>query len=257
MSRCSVPSTALRIWLVAASISLVPVTSMAVDGVTLIDQNKALAGGVTPADIPGFPITISQGGSYRLSGNLTVPDSNTDAILVTAPNVTIALNGFSILGPNVCTRPASLLGLDCTASGSGVGVNAPSAVDVVVTNGTIRGMGSSALVVTGVAGGGPNRVEKIIAVSNGGTGIVVRNGVVINSAASLNRVHGIGVETGRVTGSYSTNNLANGLFISDGGYDNNTFSRNGFTGTSADVFGGGINLGQNFCSSAVCPSAQF
>ncbi len=38
----------------------------AVDGVVLIDQNRALAGNVTPGDTPGFPVTISLSGSYRL-----------------------------------------------------------------------------------------------------------------------------------------------------------------------------------------------
>src|ERR1700704_150875 len=74
----------------------------AVDGVVLIDQNRALAGNVTPGDAPGFPVTISQPGSYRLSGNLTVPDINTTAIEITAENVTLDLNGFSIVGPFVC-----------------------------------------------------------------------------------------------------------------------------------------------------------
>src|SRR5437870_3755247 len=74
----------------------------AVDGVILIDQNRALAGNVTPGDLQGFPVTISVAGSYRLSGNLTVPDANTTAILVTVDNVTIDLNGFSIIGPTVC-----------------------------------------------------------------------------------------------------------------------------------------------------------
>src|SRR5208283_2371136 len=71
----------------------------AVDGVVLIDQNRALAGGITPGDTPGFPVTISQTGSYRLTGNLTVPDVNTGGIVVTADHVTIDLNGFSIIGP--------------------------------------------------------------------------------------------------------------------------------------------------------------
>src|SRR6266436_5075236 len=75
----------------------------AVDGIVLIDQNRALAGNVTPGDTPGFPVTISLSGSYRLSGNFTVPNANTTAILITAHNVTIDLNGFSILGPTVCT----------------------------------------------------------------------------------------------------------------------------------------------------------
>src|SRR5882762_4507455 len=75
------------------------------DGVVLIDQNRALAGNVTPGDAPGFPVTISQPGSYRLSGNLTVPDINTTAIQITADFVTLDLNGFSIVGQNVCTSP--------------------------------------------------------------------------------------------------------------------------------------------------------
>ena len=49
----------------------------AVDGVVLLDQNRAWAGSATPGDTPGFPITLSQPGSYRLSGNLTVPAGQT------------------------------------------------------------------------------------------------------------------------------------------------------------------------------------
>jgi hypothetical protein len=86
--------------------------------VVLIDQKHALAGGVTPGDAPGFPVTISQPGSYRLSGNPTVPDLNTTAIHITADRVTLDLNGFSISGPAACTsRPTT-----CPAPGRGVGV---------------------------------------------------------------------------------------------------------------------------------------
>src|SRR5713226_8937081 len=88
----------------------------AVDGVILIDQSRALAGNVTPGDLPGFPVTIYLPGSYRLSGNLTVPDANTTAILITASNVALDLNGFSILGPTVC-----VVGVATTCSPSGVG----------------------------------------------------------------------------------------------------------------------------------------
>src|SRR5580704_7633428 len=79
-----------------------PCSIYAVDGVILIDQNHALAGNITPGDAPGFPVTISQSGSYRLAGNLIVPDVNTSAIVVTAENVSLDLNGFSIIGPNAC-----------------------------------------------------------------------------------------------------------------------------------------------------------
>src|SRR6266850_592227 len=78
--------------------AVVPQGAYAVDGVVLIDQNRALAGNVTPGDAPGFPISITQPGSYRLSGNLTVPAA-TNGIEISASNVTIDLNGFSILEP--------------------------------------------------------------------------------------------------------------------------------------------------------------
>ena len=42
----------------------------AADGVTLIDQKAASSGKVTPLDTPGFPVTISQSGNYRLMENL-------------------------------------------------------------------------------------------------------------------------------------------------------------------------------------------
>src|SRR5882724_7856320 len=78
----------------------------AADGIVLIDQKHALVGDITPGDAPGFPVTISQPGSFRLSGNLIVPDLNTTAIHITADRVTLDLNGFSITGPAVCTaRP--------------------------------------------------------------------------------------------------------------------------------------------------------
>ena len=84
--------------LVAAATTLFATNTVAVDGVILIDQNKALAGNVTPGDTAGFPVTISQPGSYRLSSNLTVP-SGQSAITITVPNVTIDLNGFSMTTP--------------------------------------------------------------------------------------------------------------------------------------------------------------
>jgi hypothetical protein len=132
--------------------------AFAVDGVILISQTTALLGNVTPGDTPGFPVTISQPGSYRLSSNLTVPDANTTAIQVTSTNVTIDLNGFSIIGPVVCTgEPVT----SCNPSGaSGVGIVTSSNTTVTVTNGTVQGMG------VGLSFSGPSRVERVSAVQN-------------------------------------------------------------------------------------------
>jgi hypothetical protein len=60
--------------LVVLDIALGPAYAFGVDGVTLINQSTVIAAG-------GFPYTISRPGSYKLSGNLTVPtgvDGNQD-----------------------------------------------------------------------------------------------------------------------------------------------------------------------------------
>jgi len=75
----------LLAFLVAASIP-----AFAVDGVVLINQSTVTAAG-------GFPYTISQPGSYKLSGNLTVP-AGVNGIQIAASNVVLDLNGFSITG---------------------------------------------------------------------------------------------------------------------------------------------------------------
>src|SRR5882757_4036016 len=98
MSNISTRSLSSALFLTALACNV-----FAVDGVILIDQTRALAGSVTPGDTPGFPITLSQAGSYRLTGNLTVPNASTAAISIGADNITIDLNGFSIIGPTVCS----------------------------------------------------------------------------------------------------------------------------------------------------------
>jgi hypothetical protein len=76
--------------------------ALAVDGTVPINQST-ITNGLTGCPTGGhFPIVICQSGSYRLSGNVTIPDANTDAIHITADNVTLDLNGFAILGPATC-----------------------------------------------------------------------------------------------------------------------------------------------------------
>jgi hypothetical protein len=152
--------------------------------VTMIDQKAALGGKVTTGDTAGFPVTISQPGSYRLNSNLVVPDAGTTAIEITADNVTLDLNGFAILGPNVCVPNP----VRCTFSGgAGIGVKAVNAsaaspANVRVTNGTVSGMGGHGIRMMGDG----VVVEHVNSVSNGGPGIVVGNGAVIDSVAQLN-----------------------------------------------------------------------
>jgi hypothetical protein len=70
----------LRLSVLAVLIGCIP--AFAVDGVVLINQ-------ATVASAGGLPFQITQPGSYRLSGDLTVPDGNTTAIKITADHVTV------------------------------------------------------------------------------------------------------------------------------------------------------------------------
>ena len=194
----------------------------AVDVVIDINQARALAGGVTPGDTPGFPVTISQSGSYRLTGNLTVADLATTGISVVSDNVTIDLNGFSSLGPVVCTNGGS----DCTqGTGEGIGIDGRSNLGITVRNGVVQGMGGNGILL-----GGRARVEGVTAVSNRGYGINIRpqsnsflgGGVAINCIAEENGIGGIHVSI--ATGCVADLNA---------------------TSSQLEAFG---NTGQNYCN---------
>ena len=127
---------------------LVAAPALAVDGTIEVNQARALAGGITASDAAGFPVTLDTTGSYRLTGNLTVPDANTDAIVVDAENVTIDLGGFAILGITGCSGTSG--NISCTGTGTGNGITAtaagfPISTGTVVRNGTIYGMGNHCL----------------------------------------------------------------------------------------------------------------
>jgi hypothetical protein len=229
-------------------------TLYAVDGVILIDQQRAMAGNVTPGDAPGFPVTISVPGSYRLSGNLTVPDSLTTGIHVTADFVTVDLNGFGIIGPVTCTPNPTV----CTTTSGGVGLHAgdfnvgtiaPKGVKVM--NGTVRGMGFHGVRMQGAG----TVVERVITISNGGPGIVV-GGSVKDCVAHLNG--GTGIIAHTVRGSSASQNRQAGMFIRQTGLvsdsDSNLNDGDGITVTTGVVAGNAVNSNKGFGISATCPS---
>lgn len=189
----------------------------AVDGVILIDQNRAMAGNVTPGDAPGFPITISVRGSYRLSGNLTVPDVDTTAIDITsaAGSVTIDLNGFSIVGPVTCTIGSGGNPTTCSGSasdpsifGPGTGIRSAAGDSLTVRNGSILGMGRYAL----FASGAPRVIiENVHANENGLGGLWPSQGVIVNSSANTNGGFGIQTNQGVIKGALVTRNAGTGI----------------------------------------------
>jgi len=239
-------------------------------GVIEINAARAAAGGVTPADEAGFPVTLSLPGSYRLTGTLPVGNANLSAIEITSNDVTLDLNGFLLLGPVFCEGSGS--GVSCTSSGSGAGILALSREGIVIQNGTITGFGSGGIVLTPVES---CRLASLNVVRNGSHGMLLGGSCEIEGViVDENRGAGIFVSTNDsglespiddvvVRESVLSHNLAEGVFTtSSSGRDRFSLARstvwgNGLAGldlrTEGDVLdsailanqGGGIRLGVN------------
>jgi len=132
-----------RFVLRASAVIALAATSWAVAAQEVIKQTSTTV----------FPIKITMPGSYRLASDLTIASPTADAIDITVDNVTLDLNGFSIIGPGVVS-----------ATGS-IGINGSRASGVTVTNGTVTAMARA-----GVFLGLNAHVEGVRALANGPNG---------------------------------------------------------------------------------------
>ncbi len=166
----------------------------AVDGVIEINAARAAAGGVTASDTPGFPVTIDTAGSYRLTGNLNPVDAS--GIVVTADDVTIDLNGFTI------KATISNVGIDYD------GIDSVARQRITVLNGIVQEFSRN-----GLSLGGTSRVSGVRAFNNGSRGIDVGpNSIVTDSTASDNDNVGIYVGPNSiVTGNTASHNGSHGI----------------------------------------------
>ncbi len=212
-----------------------PARAVADEGVVEINQAKALAGGVTPGDAPGFPVEIYARGSYRLTSNLDrrglAPDVN--AILIAAnPRVTLDLNGFEIIGENDCNP------MPCAIVSTGQGILA-FGDDVNIRNGGVRGMPGA-----GISINGRGSVEEVTVSENGGDGIFVGHGRVAGCLAQRNHLDGIRLDSGVVRASVSSFNRQAGFSLIFGSLLESLSQSNLGLGLSAGN-PSGVGYGQN------------
>jgi hypothetical protein len=159
---------------VAAFFFSLPLEVHATDGVREINQTCAVETGCFFGDAPGFPVTITSAGSYRLTSNLTVSGASSSGITtetttlppVWANDVSVDLNGFTIAGPVTCTGQGSAV--LCSPAGDGDGIDMPNSARVRVHDGIIRGFARHGLIA-----GDRARIRDVISESNGSTGILV------------------------------------------------------------------------------------
>jgi parallel beta-helix repeat protein len=176
---------------------LAPFYAFAIDGVVLINQSSVLAAG-------GFPYVISSSGAYKLSGNLIVPNSSTTAIMITSSNVSVDMNGFSILGPTVCAGPNFAV-TTCSPTGTGDGISTSLAANSLITvfNGNVKGMGRFGINLDGCQ---QCSVEKVNASHNGSIGILIGRGRLSDNTAFFNGVRGIQNAAGPLLNNYAAGN---------------------------------------------------
>jgi parallel beta-helix repeat protein len=256
--------------------------ALATGGVIEINQAKVMARG-------GFPFQITRSGSYRLTSNLTVADKNAAGIAITVSDVTIDLNGFSIIGSGTCAT-----GADAD------GINAVGQQLITIYNGEVAGMGTHGVLVhksgriermrilgncgTGILCGDGCEILHNISNNNMGSGILIAgSGRVSSNVTQFNKVDGIELDCceGTVPGVVVTNNTANnngfiGIYLVNqggavirgnavsnnayglrcasgvGGYAKNVFSSNS-NGNILLIGGSCVNLGGNLCDGSLCP----
>jgi hypothetical protein len=142
------------------------------------------------------PITISQPGSYYLTGNIVLATSSAlpDAVTISANAVTLDLNGFSITGGR-----------------SGIQINGNS---ITIRNGSVRSSGGSAIFA---ASGGSNcRVSNVEIASPTDSGIVLNSGAQIDNCVISGAVFGIAVGDGsQITRCNMSGTRNSGVFAND------------------------------------------
>ncbi len=199
----------------------------AADGVIEINQTRALAGGVTASDTPGFPVTISTPGSFVLTSDLTVSSTSANGIEVLVSDVSIDLGGFTIAGPVTCTGLGSAL--TCTPAASNRGITGSGAERIRVEHGNVRGFGSYGIYI-----GANSSIRSVVAASNGSSGIrTSQNSELLDCQTVQN--HSTGITTAGTTivsRSVSKSNFSHGMYGSGYGvsFTDNIAEGNGGSG---------------------------
>lgn len=183
--------------------------------------------GCFSGDAPGFPVEITQPGSYRLTSNLEI-DADTTAVEIGASAVSLDLGGFAILGPVSCSTGT------CIPSGSGIGVSVLAAgpssfYSFVLKNGTIRGTGDACASASAALG----RIEDVTMENCGGFGLFLAGGQVRNLVVLTTGDDGVTTFFAQIRDSFIGD--AQGRGQSGGWCGNTVFYNNSIPSSCTDV----------------------
>ncbi|MHB8068816.1 MAG: right-handed parallel beta-helix repeat-containing protein [Desulfobaccales bacterium] len=183
-----------------------------------------VAGGGPPVGtkITSLPYEIKNSGFYYLGGNLTYSGSS-NAITVSADNVTLDLMGFSLSHPGPFA--------------AGNGILMEGRYNVEIRNGTVSGF-NVGILETNFLTGAQHRVSNVRAISNAYSIWLYGKNHLVNACNGSYGSIGIYVTTGVITGSVASNNGDHGIeIVGPGSIIGNIANDNGTTGF---LFGPGI-----------------
>ncbi|MDJ0789132.1 MAG: hypothetical protein QNK05_20180 [Myxococcota bacterium] len=185
----------------------------AADGQIEINQASASAS--------GFPVVLSQPGSYLLTSDLQVPQGDGGIRLLTS-DISLDLGGFRISGPSGCDAGQGECAEELISAATGQGDR------VTLRNGTVRGSSESCIELDDLA-----HVTGLLVLDCGKRGIDVGDrSLVTDNRVSLTGEDGIRLGT-------------------DSGYARNVVSRAGELGPASAIVGGRA-IGGNLCDDDTC-----
>jgi hypothetical protein len=271
------PSCVALSAIISTLLAFAVVSPVQAAGEIVITQAKALAGGVTPGDAPGYPVTLSQPGAYVLESNLTVTPG-TYGLFVTANNVDIDMNGFTLSGNGGGTY-GLISGFGESSIHGGV-INLFRNAGIYIRNNAwmIDNMQIVRNGGTGIDAVGFRFItlRSSLVAANGGLGLIVGNdGIIRGSTIASNKLSGIVCGTNcHIEGNAINANLDDGIKINSGmtigntiaenkffglsdygdpadtGFANNMFIKNNMTG--GNQVSGGSPVHPNFCTPLPC-----
>ncbi|MDR3388003.1 MAG: right-handed parallel beta-helix repeat-containing protein [Rudaea sp.] len=238
------------------ALAMAPLAASAVPGALEINKD-CIAVGCFAGDAPGYPVTITQPGSYILTSDLAPPgDSNTNAIEVSASPVDVDLNGHTVDGGGTCTgTPVT----SCAGFAGNRGLNFSNNGNPGVFHlhdGTVRGFGSGGIVVFD-SGDGTVLDHLTVTQNNYGALIVASTTLtttrVRDSQFVRNNQSGMTVANGTnrllIENSTAVGNATTGFVMGLGSVAvGNRISSNGNTGLYCGDIGAACGLGQNVFS---------
>ncbi|MHB8070287.1 MAG: right-handed parallel beta-helix repeat-containing protein [Desulfobaccales bacterium] len=175
-----------------------------------------VAGGGPPVGtkITSLPYEIKNSGFYYLGGNLTYSGSS-NAITVSADNVTLDLMGFSL------SHPGPLV--------AGNGIYMEGRYNVEIRNGTVSGFNVG--IWENYANGAQHRVSNVRAISNAYSIWLNGKNHLVNACSGSYGTVGIFAGSGAITGSVASNNGEHGIeLLGSGSLIGNIANNNGTTG---------------------------